>query len=95
MELMLLLSEKEGPISGASIRAVSRFDFDYHITRTYWMFTCTGIVLVVFPLVALIEIVFVPASLRVFDEGEVPPLQPDRYSVPRSDRANMLAILGR
>ena len=49
-----------------------------------------------FPLVALIEIVFVPVSLRVFDEGEVlPPLQPDRYSVARSDRANMLAILRR
>ena len=75
---------------------MSRFDFGYHITGTYWIFTCTGIVLVVFPLVALIEIVFVPVSLRVFDEGEVlPPLQPDRYSVARSDRANMLAILGR
>ena len=38
-----------------------------------------GIVLLVLPLVALIEIVFVPVSLRVFcDAGALPPLQPDR-----------------
>ena len=49
------------------------------ITSNHWIFTWTGIVLVVFPLVALIEIVFVPVSLRVFcDAGAPPLLQPDR-----------------
>ena len=76
---MLLLFKKKASISEASIRAVSRFDFGYHITGTYWIFTCTGIVLLVLPLVALIEIVFVPVSLRVFcDAGALPLLQPDR-----------------
>ena len=66
------------------------------ITSNHWIFTWTGIVLVVFPLVALIEIVFVPDSLSESgDAGLPPPLQPDRYSVPRSDKTSTLAIFGR
>ena len=43
------------------------------------MFTCMGIELLVLLLVALIEIVFAPVSLRVFcDAGVLPLLQPDR-----------------
>ena len=59
------------------------------------MFTCTGIVLVMLPHVALIKIVFVPVSLtEPVDSGLLPP-QPERYSVPRIDKAITLAIFGR